>query len=229
MRFRGDIDRAHLGRTSGLRVDRDRAGVREQVQHALARGPVADRAPALAQIGEQSRRQRRGDIDDEFQIVFSDFELDRRRVAAHELGGRLARRFTAERAKAALLVDRLRVQLVIERGEQLVAQPAASGGDDRVRVQLHDEVVAVALDDDARQPVRLGVDEPDTAELVEVDDALAQRDRCPDTLADELAVDRDVRIADEDAQRDDRVRVVEATSDELAVRVDAIDRGPRLR
>ena len=77
-----------LGGAAGLRVDRDRAGVREQVEHAPAARPLADRAATLAQIGEQPGRQRRGDVDDELQVVLVDLELDRRRAAAHELGAR---------------------------------------------------------------------------------------------------------------------------------------------
>jgi hypothetical protein len=223
VRLGGHVDRAHLGRTARLGVDRDRAGVREQVQHAPAGGPLAHGAAALAQVGEQTGRQRRGDVDDEGEIVFADLELDGRRRAAHELGCGLARWLTAERLEPALLVDRPGRELGLERVVQLVAQTEHRGGE-----QLHHEVVAVAIDRDAGQAVGLGVDQPHRLEPGQVEQLLAQRDGGAHALADQPAIDRNVRFPDEHAQRDRAVAVVQGAANELAILVDAIDRGAGL-
>jgi hypothetical protein len=223
VRLRSDVDRAHFGRAARARVDRDRSGVREQVEHAPPGRPPAHRAPALAKICEQPGRQRRRDVDDELEIVLDDLELDRRRRTAHELGRRLPRRVAAERAKPALLVDRLRRDELLERGVEIVAEVG-----DRLRVQLDDEILPVAIDRDRRQPVGLGVDEPHRAELVEIERARAQRVSGADALADQPAIDRDLGPAHEHADRDRAVGVVHAAADELAIAVDQIDCGARL-
>ena len=58
------------------------------------------------------------------------------------------------------------------------------------------------------------------AEPIELDNLLAQRDRRLHALADQGAVDRDVRVPDKHAQRDRAVGVVEPAPDELAVGID---------
>src|SRR5690606_28415441 len=68
------------------------------------------------------------------------------------------------------------------------------------------------------------IDKAHAAQPLEIDDATPQRDRRTHTLADQLAIDRDVRVPDEHAKRDRAVRVVERASDELAVGVDEVDR-----
>ena len=218
VRLRRHVDGADLRRAARLRRDADRSGVREQVQHPAIARPHSHGAAALPQIREQAGRQRRGHVDDELEIVLGDLELDRRRVAAHELGGGLTRRLAAERAIAPLLVDRRRRELADDRVVELLAQVR-----DRRREQLHDEVTAVAIDDDPGQPVGLAVDHPHRAELGAVEQACAQRDRCLDPIAHELRVDRDVRVTREHAQRDRLVAVEQAAADELALVVHEVD------
>src|SRR5205085_10546254 len=131
------------------------------------------------------------------EIVLDDVELDRRWNAAHELGGRLAWRLAAERLEPALLVDRDRFALRLERVVEVLAQTG-----DRAREQLDDQVLAVAIDRDARQAIGLAVDEPRGAELAAIDEPRAQRDRRGDACAHERAVDQHVRTPDKDADRD---------------------------
>src|SRR6185312_17330956 len=100
--------RARLGR-----VHREGAGVREQVEHALARGQLGDGAPPFTQIEEEPGAERRGHVDDELDAALLDLELDGRDLAARQRR-RLALPFAGLRTEAALLVDGARLPHLLE-------------------------------------------------------------------------------------------------------------------
>ena len=77
VRLGGQVDGHHLGRAGLGGVDRERAGVREQVEHAPPGRARGHRRPAEPHVREQPHAERRGHVDAEPAAAVADHQLER--------------------------------------------------------------------------------------------------------------------------------------------------------
>ena len=139
----------HLARAAAGGRDRDRAGVAEQVQHSPAGRPAGDRRRP-PQIGEQADRERRRDVHREAQIPS-------RTSTSHRAGWRgPARRGRGGASPPSGFIRccrRCRPASARRPARCTAAPPSAR----RAGVDLADQVVGVAIDEQRRQAVALAV------------------------------------------------------------------------
>ena len=211
-----EVDADHLlGAAERLGVDREAAGVAAQVEHALA----ARRTPP-ASCGCRAGRAKKPVLcllpgrDAEAHAVLGD-DVRRRRLR------RRGSRTTPASARAPRRTSRTGCPGKCAPARRWIASrkrymPAAKNSST--------SVVAEAVDDQAAQPVALGMDE-----AVGVGDGVELRatsrrsaTACADPAGEEGGVDRLVGVGGQHAQGDARVAVVEAAADPLAVAVEDV-------
>src|SRR5262249_46155361 len=124
-------------------------------------------------------------------------------------------------ATLAALVDTTRREARLERGDDVAGEP-----DGTRREELADEEVTVAIDDHARQPIALAVDDPVGGEVVR-EHRPSERQGLAGTGRNERATDRPV-VGGQPGDPDRAPGVGVARGDEPAIRREDADRLARL-
>jgi hypothetical protein len=199
-------------------------GVAISVEHPRATGQRGDPGAILALIEEPACLLARPRIRQEFGIVLADRRaflgiapgigavgLAAGSLEAPGLDPAL-QPLECARRRIVAQHDAARRQNLSESVQQRRAQGLRGGG-----VQLDGEKIAIAVDDDARQAIRLGMDQPVEPAGIE---PLAQGERRGKAAREEVAIDGFVGAPGQDAGRDQRARIEPGERQELAARGD---------
>ena len=214
---RARVDGQHGVRAAGGRVDGEPAGAAEDVEHAGAAGERADAAAVVALVEEVPGLLAANDVGLEREPRLEERHGPLDRLACDELALlQPVQVLVAGRAREAQH-DRGRPAQVDERVDH-VAQVRHP----RRRVQLHDEHVRVAIDDEAGQAVVLAVDEPVAGgRRIELGrERRPSLDRRAEPRPEPCRVDRHRRALVEHLHADGRRRVPQPDRDEAAVVVE---------
>src|SRR5690606_19441030 len=157
----GDVYAGDVLRAAGQGVDAEAAGVGEQVEHPAAAAVLAQQLPVLALVEERSALLAVQQVDLEAQTVLAHRQPLRRSLAPQRSQGRPAASFAARRGE--LLARRSRI-LRDALHDPAQPQPRAAHGSrygsdlsQTAGVAPNHRVAAVAIDDQARQPVAFTV------------------------------------------------------------------------
>ncbi len=202
-----DVDGGHTRSAAERGVDREPAGVGEQVEHGRAGREPADGAAVVALVEEEPGLLSGADVDAEPRVVLRDRELHRG-LAEHRLAG----------AAAALPQPRVfdGRPAVLEAGEHRREQRPPQRARRRTVEHGH-RGPGVRVDDESGQPVGFAMDEADAGAAGQQWVALAPSGRgaCPPRRP--RVVDRGIRVAIEHARADRRLRVDERAGERATV------------
>ena len=202
------VDRGHRRGTSGQRIHGEAAGVREAIEHCALRGDLAHPQAVGALVEIKPGLVAMRNIDFKFHAGFLDHQTRPRRNSAQQADGRL-HAFKRQHVRIRALKYRPRFDDCLDGGGDFV--PPAH----RTRArELHDDHVAVSIDDDTGQSVRFRMHEPYRIALRQ--EPGAQRNRARDSLPEKNGIDIPL-LPVPHAGDDLRLRVVGGNREKLSI------------